>query len=96
MVFMNFIIAVISDAYGGVTQYKTGHDYKQRIMMIYEKELHFTEQDLNNKMYFPAILIVRKKKLNEFNEKDDNIPEAVASIQAFIKQQSINYSDLLN
>jgi len=31
--------------------------------MIYEREIHFTEEDFDNEKYFPNILIVRKKKL---------------------------------
>ena len=39
MIFMNFIIAVIGDSYEKVIKFKEAHDYKQRIMMIYEREV---------------------------------------------------------
>ena len=38
MVFMNFIIAVIGESYTKVSENKAAHDYKQRVMMIYERE----------------------------------------------------------
>jgi hypothetical protein len=62
MIFMNFIIAVIGESYSKVNQYATAHDYRQRVIMIYEKEIHFGQEDFDNEEYFPNILIVRKKK----------------------------------
>jgi uncharacterized iron-regulated membrane protein len=44
MIFMNFIIAVIADSYNIVTQNKESHDLQQRVEMIDERELHFSEQ----------------------------------------------------
>jgi hypothetical protein len=41
MIFMNFIIAVIGDSYNKVIENKDSHDYQQRIVMIYEREVHF-------------------------------------------------------
>lgn len=64
MIFMNFIIAVISDSYNTVIENKDSHDYLQRIVMIYEREVHFNQKQLEDKKYFPEILIVRKKKDN--------------------------------
>lgn len=62
MIFMNFIIAVISDSYSKVIRYQIAHDYQQRATMIYEREIYFNEKDFNNENYFPNILIVRQKK----------------------------------
>lgn len=42
MIFMNFIIAVIGDSFNKVLEYKTAHDYQQRLMMLYEREVQFT------------------------------------------------------
>lgn len=64
MIFMNFIIAVIGESYSKVNQYAIAHDYKQRVILIYEKEIHFRKNDFSNEEYFPNILIVRKKKQN--------------------------------
>ena len=63
MIFMNLIIAVISDSYDKVRNVAVAHDYRERIKMVYEREIHFTEDDLENGVYFPKILIVRKRKI---------------------------------
>lgn len=65
MVFMNFIIAVISDSYATVTSHAVAYDYKQRCEMIYEREIHFKEGDFLNQQYFPNILVVRRKKMQD-------------------------------
>jgi hypothetical protein len=62
MIFMNFIIAVIGSSYEKVITHAEAHDYKQRAGLIYEREINFTEKDFKNEVYFPEILIVRKKK----------------------------------
>jgi hypothetical protein len=59
---MNFIIAVINESYGKIIIRKVNYDYLQRIKMIFEREAHFIEKDFNNNIYFPKILVVRKKK----------------------------------
>jgi hypothetical protein len=53
MVFMNFIIAVIGESYSNVVEFKIAHDYLQRVQMIYERELHFNQRELENHRYFP-------------------------------------------
>ena len=65
MIFMNFIIAVIGDSYNHVIENKDSHDYQQRIVMIYEREVHFNQKQFEDKKNFPDILIVRKKKDND-------------------------------
>lgn len=66
MIFMNFIIAVIGDSYTSVVENKDAHDYQQRVVMIYEREVHFSPRKFQeDKKCFPAILIIRKKKENE-------------------------------
>ena len=42
MVFMNFIIAVISASYEKVIEHADAHDYRFIVDMIYEREIHFT------------------------------------------------------
>jgi hypothetical protein len=64
MIFMNFIIAVIGDTYDRVIQYKEAHDYQQRLMMLYEREVQFSLNDFDNETYFPPVLIARKLKEN--------------------------------
>lgn len=43
MVFINFMIAVISDSYSTITEFSDAHDYKERVNMIFERELYFTK-----------------------------------------------------
>lgn len=30
--------------------------------MIYEREIHFNQNDFENEIYFPKVLVIRKKK----------------------------------
>ena len=40
--------------------------------MIYEREVHFSKDDLERPDYFPKILIIRKKKIVESLEKNES------------------------
>ena len=64
LIFMNFIISVIGTSYTIVTENQDAFDYKQKVDMIYEREMHFDEHDFDNELYFPKILIIRKRKLS--------------------------------
>lgn len=86
MIFMNFIIAVIGDSYNKVIEFKEAHDYKQRVMMIYEREVQFSEKDFDNPAYFPQVLIVRKRKENKSNKM--NFQNWAANIKNYVKLQS--------
>ena len=59
IIFMNFIIAVISESYQKVIIIKESHDYKIRALMIYEREILFSEKDFHDYKIFPKILIIR-------------------------------------
>ena len=48
MIFMNFIIAVISDSYAKVTEFSIGHNYKQRTTLIHEREVQLQPYQLRN------------------------------------------------
>ena len=65
MIFMNFIIAVIGESYNSINANKIAHDYKQRVGMIYEREIHFSTKQFEDEVNFPSIIIVRKKKDND-------------------------------
>jgi hypothetical protein len=62
MIFMNFIIAVISDSYSSITENKDSHDSQQRVEMIFERELHFSAHQFEDKRNFPDVIIIRKMK----------------------------------
>ena len=70
MIFMNFIITMIGESYGKVKDYADAYNYKERVQMIYEREIHFSENDLVDPIYFPKILIVRKKKCSDNLDND--------------------------
>ena len=85
MIFMNFIIAVISDTYQQVSQHYEAHDYHQRAIMIYEREVHFTPDDFQNERYFPNIILVQKKKVT--GDKQKSIYSQITQLKGFIKNQ---------
>jgi hypothetical protein len=62
MIFMNFIIAVIADTFQKVSKFYVAHDYHQRVIMIYEREVLMRKDTFENEIYFPKLLIVRQKK----------------------------------
>lgn len=94
MIFMNFIIAVIGESYSKVNQYATAHDYRQRVILIYEKEIHFGQKDFNNEEFFPNILIVRKKKQN--NQYVNNWQSYIKVIKNFVKDQATKSRKLIS
>ena len=96
MVFMNFIIAVISDQYQIVIEHKVGHDYKQRVRLIYEREVHLSDQDFDNPIYFPNILIVRKQKKTDSSQNNFTNSEVITSLKSYIKAQNQQFTDLVN
>jgi hypothetical protein len=60
VIFMNFIIAVISESYEKVMQKLIAQSYKVKVDMIVDRELHLTKNDLDNPDYFPNYLILRR------------------------------------
>ena len=62
------------------------YDYKEKVDMIYEKEMYFNERDLENEIYFPNILIVRKAKIN--NQIVNNFQNYFRILKSYIKDQS--------
>jgi hypothetical protein len=83
MIFMNFIIALIGDSFSCVMEFREAHDYKQRIMMIYEREASFTKKDYDNKEYFPNVLIVRTRKENK--QDKGNFKKKLTKIKDILK-----------
>eukprot|EP00347_Sterkiella_histriomuscorum_P008450 403345053 len=60
VMFMNFIIAVISESYEKVMQKLVAESYRVKVQMIVERELHFSEEELTSEKYFPKYLILRR------------------------------------
>lgn len=60
IIFLNFIIAVISESYTKVTQKIPAQSIKTKVDLILERESLFTERDLKNTNFFPHYIIVRR------------------------------------
>ncbi|CDW78177.1 UNKNOWN [Stylonychia lemnae] len=65
IVFMNFIIAVISESYERVMQKLVAESYKVKANMIVEREQLFSDKDLIKEKLFPRFIIVRRPINNE-------------------------------
>ncbi|CDW78734.1 wd-40 repeat protein [Stylonychia lemnae] len=61
IVFMNFIIAVISESYERVMQKLVAESYRVKANMIVEREQLFSEADLKKEEIFPQFIVVRKQ-----------------------------------
>lgn len=60
VIFMNFIIAVISQSYSRIMDNVEAESYKQKAQMIQECDLHLTDKELTNPDYFPNFIIIRR------------------------------------
>ncbi|CDW89537.1 UNKNOWN [Stylonychia lemnae] len=69
IVFMNFIIAVISESYERVMQKLVAESFRVKANMIVEREQFFTENDLKSTKYFPSYIVVRRP-LNAVSKED--------------------------
>ena len=88
MIFMNFIIAVITDSFFIINKEKISYDYLSRVKMIFEREAHFTEDDFSNNIYFPDILVCQSAKVlkePQVDEVDQEINEMEA-LKEFIHE----------
>eukprot|EP00347_Sterkiella_histriomuscorum_P017811 403347898 len=66
VMFMNFIIAVISESYEKVMQKLTAESYRVKVQMIFERELHFTDDELKLNHFFPIIFTSKKASYKQF------------------------------
>ncbi|CDW79774.1 wd-40 repeat protein [Stylonychia lemnae] len=60
IIFMNFIIAVISESYEKVMQKSTAESFRVKAKMIVEREMEFSESDLFNQSLFPKYILLRR------------------------------------
>ncbi len=60
MIFMNFIIAVISESYEKIMQKQISLTYHGKVSLIVEREFQMSEEDLKNGKYFPKYIILRR------------------------------------
>ncbi|CDW84942.1 wd-40 repeat protein [Stylonychia lemnae] len=68
IVFMNFIIAVISESYERVMQKLVAESYRVKANMIVEREQLFNKDDLTSQKYFPNFIVVRRPLNTESND----------------------------
>jgi hypothetical protein len=59
ILFLNFIIAVISESYEKTMQKSRPRSFKSKVAMINERESQLTEYELQNDEYFPRYLVMR-------------------------------------
>ncbi|CDW79849.1 wd-40 repeat protein [Stylonychia lemnae] len=71
IVFMNFIIAVISESYERVMQKLVAESYRVKAHMIVEREQLFSNQDLQSQKYFPNFIVARRPLNTESNESGE-------------------------
>jgi hypothetical protein len=64
VIFMNFIIAVVSQSYENCMQSMNAQSYKNKVDLIMERESLMNEADLTNSEWFPNFIIVRKPLLD--------------------------------
>lgn len=61
--------------------------------MIYEREIYFTEKDYHNETYFPNILIVRKKKIDQ--SESNTVQNHLKNLKQIIKEQAMKNRKLI-
>ncbi len=64
IIFMNFIIAVISESYENVMQSLAEESFQVRANLIAERELHLNPRVFLDRKLFPRYLVVRKPTVN--------------------------------
>lgn len=60
VVFMNFIIAVISESYEKIMQKLVSQQFSGKVELIRERESHITQEELKNPNYFPKYIVLRR------------------------------------
>ncbi|CDW76933.1 UNKNOWN [Stylonychia lemnae] len=68
IVFMNFIIAVISESYERVMQKLVAESFKVKAHMIVEREQMYSDNELLIKQVFPNYIVLRRQVNNQSNE----------------------------
>ncbi|CDW85302.1 wd-40 repeat protein [Stylonychia lemnae] len=88
IVFMNFIIAVISESYEKVMQKLVAESYKVKANLILEREQLFSEQELKNPVYFPNYIVIRRQVNTTFQE-DGEWQGFIKDIKGTMKIQTV-------
>jgi len=60
VIFMNFIIAVVSQSYENCMQKSVAQSFKVKLHMIRERESIMSDKDYQNKQWFPNFIVLCK------------------------------------
>ncbi|CDW85676.1 UNKNOWN [Stylonychia lemnae] len=102
IVFMNFIITVISESYERVMQKLVLESYILKANMIFEREQFFTKDDFKNTKYFPSYIVVRRplnatiKEDGEWQGFIKDLKNTIRTTAVKSKADIIQNSNLIN
>eukprot|EP00347_Sterkiella_histriomuscorum_P017645 403348548 len=95
VMFMNFIIAVISESYEKVMQKLVAESYRVKVQMIVERELQFTDEELKSTKLFPKYMLLRRPVSSDSNEQGEwqgfvkDIKQSIRTVAAKQKTEII-------
>ncbi|CDW73672.1 UNKNOWN [Stylonychia lemnae] len=88
IIFMNFIIAVISESYERVMQKLIAESYRVKANMIVEREQFFAKEDLKSTKYFPNCIVVRRP-INAVSQEDGEWQGFIKDLKYTIRTTAI-------
>eukprot|EP00347_Sterkiella_histriomuscorum_P016393 403353358 len=95
VMFMNFIIAVISESYEKVMQKLVAESYRVKVQMIVERELQFSDEELKSTKLFPKYMLLRRPVSSDSNEQGEwqgfvkDIKQSIRTVAAKQKTEII-------
>ena len=91
VIFMNFIIAVVSQSYENCMQKSTAQSYKVKLNMISERESIMSKNNFKNKEWFPNYIILCKPISEGSNADSGNMENdwngVVREMEKVVKRQ---------
>jgi ABC-type polar amino acid transport system ATPase subunit len=88
---MNFIITMISNSYETINSDKENYNFRERSKMIYQREVRFNEKDFSNNIWFPKLLVVRKKQ-QEAKQWSSSIIEDIDQIKENLTERREDFN----
>ena len=91
LIFMNFIISVISQSYENCMQKSTAQSYKVKLNMISERESIMSKNNFKNKEWFPNYIVLCKPISEGSNSDSGNMENdwngVVREMEKVVKRQ---------
>jgi len=87
VIFMNFIVAVVSESYEKCMQSQTVQQYRLRCDMIVERESIMTPEEFEDKDKFPRYLVVRQAAEDEQMGAQEQWRGFLRELKGFIKRE---------